>query len=66
MGHIICSAIVENDAQKENLCECIKILGGVPEVCENVVSVECEGSAKNMSKFICLFEQYPYYGFSTI
>lgn len=66
MGGIVCTAIVDNDVQKGNLCECIKILGGKPQVSGNTVSVEFEGTANNISKFIDLFEQYPYYGFSTI
>lgn len=66
MAGVICTAIVENDIQKSNLCECIKILGGKPQVSGNTVSVEFEGTANNISKFIDLFEQYPYYGFSTI
>lgn len=53
---VICTAVVDNPLQKENLCQCIEILGGVPTVCNDTVCVEYEGY--NTEKFIELFEHY--------
>lgn len=53
---IICTAIVENPQQRKNLCQCVGILGGVPNVAGDTVCVEYEGI--NTEKFIELFEHY--------
>lgn len=57
--HIICSAAIENEKQRDNLFDCIKILGGMPMVEGNVVSVEYMGDDMKASKIIALFEEYP-------
>lgn len=56
MNKIICTAVVDNPQQRENLCDCVKILGGVPQLSGDTVCVEYEG--KNVDKFIQLFEHY--------
>lgn len=53
---VICTAIVENPQQRDNLCQCIGILGGVPIVGNDAVNVEYEGV--NAEKLIELFEHY--------
>lgn len=53
----ICAAVCEDARQRENLCQCVNILGGVPLITGNTVSVEYEGTL--ISKFVELFEQYP-------
>ena len=53
---VICSAVVDNPQQKENLCQCVEILGGVPKCSGDTVCVEYEGY--NAEKFIELFEHY--------
>ena len=53
---VICSAVVDNPQQKENLCRCVEILGGVPKCSGDTVYVEYEGH--NAEKFIELFEHY--------
>lgn len=63
---VICSAVVEEDLQRKNLCECVKILGGQPEISGNTVSVEYEGPARSVSKFAGLFEQFPFHGVTTL
>lgn len=63
---VVCTAIVENEAQKSNLCQCVKILGGEPNVSGNTVCVEHDGSVSTVSKFVELFEQYPVHGVSTL
>lgn len=63
---ISCTAILENDMQMENLCQCIKILGGSPCVDGCEVTLAYEGSKKTADRFIDLFEQYPLHGISTI
>lgn len=59
---VVCIALVENEMQKSNLCQCIKILGGEPSASGNTVCTECNGSISAISKFIELFEQYPIHG----
>ena len=56
MNKIICTAVVDNPQQRENLCDCVKILGGVPQLSGDTVCVEYEG--ENVDKFIQLFEHY--------
>ena len=63
---IICTAILDNDLQIKNLCECIKILGGKPSVSGNMVCVDFCGSKAKADKFIELFEQYTRHGISVI
>ncbi len=56
MKKVICSAVVDNPQQRENLCDCVNILGGVPIISGNTVCVEYEGA--KAEKFIELFEHY--------
>lgn len=51
-----CEAYVENQLQRDNLCECVKILGGNPIVIKEQVIVEYEG--ENVGKMVELFEHY--------
>lgn len=53
---VICSAVVDNPQQRENLCQCVNILGGVPICSGDTVCVEYEGI--KAEKFIELFEHY--------
>lgn len=55
---VICAAVVENPTQRENLCECINILKGVPCVTGDTVCVEYDGDKAKAEKFIELFEHY--------
>lgn len=61
-----CNAVIENKAQRDNLCDCIRILGGVPEVNKDTVSIDYDGPQTTRDKFIELFEQYPRHGISII
>lgn len=63
---IVCTAVVEDERQKSNLCECVGILGGKPNISGNTVCVEYDGPIRTASKFIELFEQYPVHGISTL
>lgn len=53
-----CKAVVP-EAQKENLVECIKILGGAPVVHKDEVSVEYSGEKE--ATMIALFEHYTHH-----
>lgn len=64
--HVICTAMLDNEAQKANLCECVKILGGMPDVSGNTVCVEYDGGNTTAEKFVELFSQYPFHGISTL
>lgn len=55
---IKCTAIVENPQQRDNLCQCIGILGGVPDVNKEAVSVTLLRDDAKADKFIELFEHY--------
>lgn len=56
---ILCTVLVQDNMQKENLCECIRILGGQPTISGSVVCVEFDGKPSEAEKFIQLIEQYP-------
>lgn len=58
-------ATVDNPQQRDNLCECIEILGGVANTSFSDVVLEYEGSKEECEKFIELFEQYPRHGIFT-
>jgi len=55
---VICTAVLENEPQRNNLRQCIGIIGGKPDVSGETVCVEYEGSSNVAQKFIELFEQY--------
>ena len=59
---LFCVATLDNKAQIENLCECVRIIGGDPKVCVGDVSVEFEGSKDKCELIMELFEQYTRYG----
>ena len=63
---LTCHARLYDDSQIENLCQCVKILGGKPCVKGNDVSVTYDGSNITADKFVELFENYPVHGVSII
>ena len=63
LKHVVCHATVDDERKRENLCECINILGGVARINGNDVSVDYEGS--NTLKMVELFEQYFQHGIYT-
>ena len=58
-------ATIDNPKQRENLCECIEILGGKPNVAFSDVVLDFNGSKEQCDKFIELFEQFPRHGIYT-
>ena len=56
--HVICTAVVENPLQRENLCQCINIVGGVPAISRETVCVDYTGNDQEAEKFVEIFEQY--------
>lgn len=63
---LICTAMVEDERQRANLVECVKVLGCKPQISNDTICVEYEGSALPADKLIELFAQYPFHGISTI
>lgn len=63
---VICTALVENEMQKSNLCDCVEILGGKPTISGDTVTVEYEGPTDIANKFVELFEQYVVHGIITL
>lgn len=56
---VICSAVVQDQRQKEILCGKVSYLNGVPILFgRSVVSVDYEGEGPQAEKFIELFEEY--------
>lgn len=51
-------AVVENPDQRENLRQCLNILGVAPCIYKDVVCMHCEDDGEKTEKFIELFEQY--------
>lgn len=63
--YVFCTATLDNKAQIDNLCECIKIVGGVPNVCLGDVNVEFEGTEEKCELLMQLFEHYTRHGIYT-
>lgn len=63
---IICTASGLGKPSIENLCQCVEILGGIPQVSGDTVCIEYEGEKPKAEKFIELFEHYVYHGISII
>ena len=55
---VFCTAVVEDPRLQDNLCECIGILGGVPNKFGQVISIEYTGEKSKIDQFIKLFEHY--------
>lgn len=53
-----CIAVLDNDIQIENLCECIRILGGDPVKNNNVVEVTAPYPSDLASHLLLLYENY--------
>ena len=53
---VVCEATVENPIQRENLCKCINILGGLPVIHRDKVVTDYEGEKSDA--MVGLFEQY--------
>lgn len=49
-------AVVENPEQRENLRQCLNILGVAPCIYKDVVCMHCEDDGEKTEKFIELFE----------
>lgn len=63
---MICVAVVDSDKQRANLCECVRIIGGVPKVDGKTVYVEYSGPEDTADKYKELFSQFPVNGITTI
>ena len=51
-------AVVENPIQRENLRQCLNILGLQPCIYRDVICMYCPDEGEKTEKFIELFEQY--------
>ncbi len=56
MKKCICSAIVLDDIKRDNLCQCVRILGGFPIECGAEVSVVYAG--ENAEVITSLFNHF--------
>ena len=54
----VCKAVVSNPVQRDNLCECCKILGIEPNVHRDTVTVSFDEEYEKAETLIGLFEQY--------
>lgn len=59
---VSCVATIDNKEQRQNLCECITLLGGVPEINGTDVSVDFADNKEKCEIMISIFEQYPRHG----
>lgn len=59
-------AVVNDERQQKNLCDCVGILGAKAEVNGDVVYVDYEGATQTAEKLMELFKQYTFNGFSMI
>lgn len=53
-----CAAVLDNDVQIDNLCECVRILGGEPVQNHNVVEVTAPYPSELASHLLLLYENY--------
>lgn len=56
MKKCICKVVIVDDIKRENLCECLEVLGGFPIECGNEISVVYAG--ENVEVIASLFSQY--------
>lgn len=63
---ILCSAVVEDPRKRDNLCECIEIIGGDSSVMGNKVYADYKGDEETAKKLMALFSQYHIHGISII
>lgn len=63
---VICTAVVNDGLQRQNLIECTKIIGVKPQVSGFSVCAEYEGSSSVCDKLVELYAQYPFHGISTL
>lgn len=56
MKKCICSAVVADSVKRDNLCECVQILGGFPVECGDTVSVVYAG--ERAPTMALVFQQY--------
>ncbi|MBQ8984314.1 hypothetical protein IJ098_00445 [Candidatus Saccharibacteria bacterium] len=64
--HVICTAVVEDERQRENLCECVRILSCTPNVSGNTVCVEYDDKIAVAEALVDLFKHYPTHGISVL
>lgn len=57
--HVVCSVVLEDERLRDNLCQCVNILGGTPSISGNTVCVDYSGSDKTAEKHVELFAQFP-------
>lgn len=57
--HVICTAMVDDDRSRQNLCECVKILGQRPQVSGKTVCVDYDGLNRTADKLVDVFSQFP-------
>lgn len=55
---LTCTAKVDNELRKKNLCHCIKIIGGTPVTDEDTVKVTVPYPSDMANQLLLLYEQY--------
>lgn len=56
MKKVVCATIIQDIRKRDNLCQCVRNLGGTPVCNGHCVCVEYSG--ENADKLIELFENY--------
>ena len=59
---IFCIAEIPNELQRENLCYCLRLVGGDPLSVDECVSLTYEGDPGTCEVMVGLFEHYPVHG----
>lgn len=62
---LFASVTIDNPQQKDNLIQCMKILGGNPRSELSDVVLDFEGTKEQCEKIIELVEHYPRHGIYT-
>ena len=63
---IVCNAIIDDPKKRDNLCQCIDILGAEYDVSGTTVYADYTGDEETAHKLMNLYKQYKTYGISII
>lgn len=63
---IVCNTIIDDPKKRDNLCQCIEILGAEYDVSGTTVYADFTGEEDTAKKLMDLFRQYKTYGISIL
>lgn len=61
---VVCTACVPEEKKRQNMVDCVRIIGAEATVEGDTIYVEYDGNIYISDKLIALFQHYPYHGIS--